>query len=334
MKMFASMMFCSYWVILTRILFASMRQDFCGRVFKTRVGHALVGHNMSSVLVGDEFECQLKCIHTQPCKSFNVHFSSNQANKHVCELNNQTREMKPSDFKARKGSNYYGPVQVSCVDISHEYKAKQSQAKTCTQIKSRNPKATSGSYIIDPDGPGGHGPFMVFCDMNDKMAVGVTVVGHDSENRTSVRGFDSPGSYERDVSYLGGDFDAVAKLSGLVDASKNCEQFIKYECHNSILFKSKTYGWWVSRNFEKMTYWGGATPADSLKCACGVTSPNSCAGNNGCNCDINDKVWRKDEGLLKEKSDLPVLQLRFGDTGDKGEEGYHTLGKLRCYGEE
>ena len=76
-------------------------------------GHALVGHNMSSVLVGDEFECQLKCIHTQPCKSFNVHFSSNQANKHVCELNNQTREMKPSDFKARKGSNYYGPVQVS-----------------------------------------------------------------------------------------------------------------------------------------------------------------------------------------------------------------------------
>ena len=76
-------------------------------------GHALVGHSMSSVLVGDEFECQLKCVHTQPCKSFNVHFSSSQANKWVCELNSQTREMKPSDFKARKGSNYYGPVQVS-----------------------------------------------------------------------------------------------------------------------------------------------------------------------------------------------------------------------------
>ena len=76
-------------------------------------GHALVGHSMSSVLVGDEFECQLKCIHTQPCKSFNVLFSSGQVNKHVCELNSQTREMKPSDFKARKGSNYYGPVQVS-----------------------------------------------------------------------------------------------------------------------------------------------------------------------------------------------------------------------------
>ena len=106
-------------------------------------------------------------------------------------------------------------------------------AKTCTQIKYRNAKATSGSYNIDPDGPGGHGPFMVFCDMNDKMAVGVTVVGHDSESRTSVKGFEDPGSYERNVSYLGGDFDAVAKLSGLVDASKNCEQFIKYECNGS-----------------------------------------------------------------------------------------------------
>ncbi|XP_074623859.1 contactin-associated protein 1-like [Acropora palmata] len=336
MEMFAAVLFCFYLDILTRIVFASVSQDFCGRVFETRVGHALVGHNMSSVLVGDEFKCQLKCLQTQPCKSFNVHFASGQANKHVCELNSQTREMKPSDFKARKGSNYYGPVQVSCVDISHEYKAKQSQlsTKTCTQIKSRNPKATSGSYIIDPDGPGGHGPFMVFCDMNDKMAVGVTVVGHSSENRTSVRGFEDRGSYTRDVSYLGGDFDAVAKLSGLVDASKNCEQFIKYECYDSVLFRSDPYGWWVSRNFEKMTYWGGATPADSLKCACGVTLPNSCAGNNGCNCDINDNKWRKDEGLLKEKSDLPVLQLRFGDTGDNGEGGYYTLGKLRCYGEE
>ena len=49
---------------------------------------------------------------------------------------------------------------------------------------------------------------------------------------------------------------------------------------------------------------------------------------------MNDLVWRKDEGLLKEKSDLPVLQLRFGDTGGIREVGYYTLGKLRCYGEE
>ena len=27
---------------------------------------------------------------------------------------------------------------------------------------------------------------------------------------------------------------------------------------------------------------------------------------------------------------LPVKQLRFGDTGSQGEEGYHTLGKFKC----
>ena len=92
-------------------------------------------------------------------------------------------------------------------------------------------------------------------------------------------------------------------------------------------------GWWVSRDGQAMTYWGGATPANSYKCGCGVTSPNSCADTaRGCNCDKNDAVWREDSGLLTEKSDLPVTQLRFGDTGGSKEQGYHTLGKLKCYG--
>ena len=78
-----------------------------------------------------------------------------------------------------------------------------------------------------------------------------------------------------------------------------------------------------------MTYWGGASPG-SGKCACGMT--NSCAGGNSCNCGVNDLVWREDSGLLTDKTTLPVKQLRFGDIGDGGEEGYHTLGKLKCYG--
>ncbi|XP_029200241.2 contactin-associated protein-like 2 [Acropora millepora] len=334
MKMFASMLFCLYLDILTRNVFASMSQDFCGRVFETQVGRALVGHNMSSVLVGDEFECQLKCIQTQFCKSFNVHFASSQANKRVCDLNNETREGKPSDFKVRKGSSYYGSVKVSCVDVSHENKGKQSQlsAKTCTEIKNRRPKATSGSYSIDPDGPGGHGPFTVFCDMNDKMAVGVTVVGHDSESETLVNGYDSRGSYVRNVHYQADGLADIQQLAGLLDASTHCEQFIKYRCYHSRLFRDGVFGWWVARDGSKMQYWGGAKPTDYQKCACGVTIPNSCADPKyGCNCDKNDGSWREDSGLLTEKSRLPVTQLKFGDTGS-GEKAYHILGKLKCSG--
>ena len=78
-----------------------------------------------------------------------------------------------------------------------------------------------------------------------------------------------------------------------------------------------------------MTYWGGAS--ESGRCACGMN--NSCADpGDECNCDANDGVWREDSGLLTDKSHLPVRQLRFGDTGKSGEQGYHTLGKLKCYG--
>jgi len=86
----------------------------------------------------------------------------------------------------------------------------------------------------------------------------------------------------------------------------------------------------VSRDSTKMTYWGGAPP-DSGKWACGMT--NSCAdSSHGCNCVKNDKVWREDSGLLTYKTHLPVKQLRFGDTGDGSEQGYHTLGKWKCSG--
>ena len=78
-----------------------------------------------------------------------------------------------------------------------------------------------------------------------------------------------------------------------------------------------------------MAYWGGAS--GNSKCACGMT--NSCANPSyGCNCDANDNAWREDSGLLTDKIELPVKQLRFGDTGDGAEQGYYTLGKLKCFG--
>lgn len=79
-----------------------------------------------------------------------------------------------------------------------------------------------------------------------------------------------------------------------------------------------------------MNYWGGSFPG-SWMCACGVKG--TCQGGYGCNCDANDGEWREDSGLLKDKSTLPVSQLRFGDTGNPREEkGFHTLGKFKCYG--
>jgi len=188
-----------------------------------------------------------------------------------------------------------------------------------------NKTNVSGNYVIDPDGAGGLAPFTVYCDMSDKNGVGVTVISHDSESRTHVSGFSSPGAYSRDIHYTGA---SLSQLASLTNVSSHCEQFIKYECYQSMMFISGD-AWWVSRDSVKMTYWGGASPG-SGKCACGMT--NSCAGGKGCNCDHNEYVWREDSGLLTDKTHLPVKQLRFGDASGYREEGYHTLGKLKCYG--
>ena len=195
---------------------------------------------------------------------------------------------------------------------------------SCSVIR-KYVSSISGNYVIDPDGEGGQAPFTVFCDMTDKSGVGVTVIGHDSESRTHVNGYSDRGSYSRDIHYTGASLSQLASLSRV---SLRCEQFIKYECYHSVIFSYGGYAWWVSRDSAKMTYWGGASI--NGKCACGMT--NSCANSGrGCNCDKNDFVWREDSGLLTDKTKLPVKQLRFGDTYGR-DHGYHTLGKLKCYG--
>ena len=196
---------------------------------------------------------------------------------------------------------------------------------SCSEVK-KYISSVSGNYVIDPDGEGGLAPFTVFCDMADKSGVGVTVISHDSESRTHVKGCEDPGCYSRDIHYTGA---SLSQLASLTRVSSQCEQFIKYECHDSGIWFYSPYGWWVSRDSAKMTHWGGASPG-SGKCACGMTN-SSADSSYGCNCDKNDPVWREDSGLLTDKTKLPVKQLRFGDVST-GEEGYHTLGKLKCFG--
>ena len=207
-------------------------------------------------------------------------------------------------------------------------------AKSCSHLNELNPGAESGTYIIDPDGHGVLLPFNVTCNMTDKNGVGVTVISHDSENKTLVDGCETGGCYSPDIHYTG---VSLSQLASLTNVSSHCEQFIKYECFHSVLELQAVYhyGWWESRDSKVMTYWGGACPG-SKNCACGRNK--SCVGGQlqRCNCDQNDAQWREDSGLLTDKSTLPVKKLKFGDVGKYSdgtdEKGYHTLGKFKCYG--
>ncbi|XP_022802122.1 peroxidasin homolog [Stylophora pistillata] len=221
--------------------------------------------------------------------------------------------------------NFYRSITASTL-----LEVRNSSLSSCSEIRIRYRGTSSGTYVIDPDGKGGVTPFSVYCDMTDKGGVGVTVISHDSERRTYVNyksvGCGSQGCYRKDVRYTG---VSTAQLVALARVSQNCEQFIKFECNNDIAFIQENYAWWVSRDGTRMNYWGGATGSDNM-CACGVT--NSCSNGNKCNCHNSAGGWREDSGLLTDKSALPVTQVRLGDLDNLDEEGFYTLGNLKCYG--
>ncbi|XP_038077101.1 uncharacterized protein LOC119744950 [Patiria miniata] len=179
--------------------------------------------------------------------------------------------------------------------------------KTCDEYKNVGYEL-DGVYLIDPDGKGGEKPFTVVCDM-EKQEHGVTIVHHQVSNqRTMVNNFEEPGSYSMDVSYGA----TLRQIENLKHVSGVCEQSVTYECQGSAFRVGDVqYHWWMSFDNEKID--------------------PTCLGNSNCDCDKDDNVLRKDVDLLKDKNKLPVMQLRFGDTGGNDEFGYYTLGPLRCW---
>ena len=158
----------------------------------------------------------------------------------------------------------------------------------------------------------------------------MTVISHNRESRTHVAiiprcNLDNRGCYSKDVTYTGVN---VAQLPSLARVSQNCEQFITFECNNHVAFVPESAAWGVSRDGRKINYWGGAGGSANT-CACGVT--NSSLNGQKCNCYNGGSGWREDSSLLTDKSALPVSQTRLADFDKSNVEGYHTLGKLKCY---
>jgi len=333
-------------------LYRNPEGDFSIGDFKRDPFRYLWAENITSPMVEGQFDCTFLCVAEAKCYSFNMAAYPDSKGLYLCELLATDKYRETKNFHANATFHHYSPWSPcesdpckNGADCVPEYElnsyrchcklgfcgtdCEHGENKSCSEIKLRDPNAPNGSYVIDPDGEGGVIAFTVDCDMTDKNNVGVTVISHDSENTTLVQGCEPKGCYKRDIHYTGTNLLQLGKLTAI---SAHCEQFIKYECHHSMLLRNgNMFGWWVSRDGDKMTYWGGANSIHLYKCACGVTG--TCANSGyGCNCDENDNVWREDSGLLTNKSHLPVMQLRFGDVTPSTELGYYTLGKLRCYG--
>ncbi|XP_057341760.1 neurexin-4 isoform X1 [Microplitis mediator] len=204
---------------------------------------------------------------------------------------------------------------------------------SCEAYKNLNSGVQQKETKIDVDGSGPLDPFPVTCQFYPDGVV-MTVIRHSNELSTPVEGYEEPGSFQQDISY-DADFDQIAAV---INRSLSCHQHINYACKHSRLFNTpvnsndlfRPNSWWVSRNNQKMDYWGGALPG-SRKCECGVLG-NCIDHTKWCNCDAGFDSWNEDGGDITEKEHLPVRQLRFGDTGTAldEKEGRYTLGPLIC----
>ncbi|XP_076625165.1 neurexin-4 isoform X3 [Colletes latitarsis] len=208
---------------------------------------------------------------------------------------------------------------------------------SCEAYKNINTVNQRADIKIDVDGSGPLNPFPVVCEFYTDGRVR-TILRHNNERITPVDGFQEPGSFVQDIIY---DAD-MDQIEALLNRSTNCRQRISYECIHSKLFNSpvpqgdyfRPNSWWVSRNNQKMDYWGGALPG-SRKCECGILG-NCVDPTKWCNCDSEVKGPLEDSGDITEKEYLPVKQLRFGDTGTPVDEkeGRYTLGPLICEGDD
>ncbi|KAL1140158.1 hypothetical protein AAG570_000090, partial [Ranatra chinensis] len=207
---------------------------------------------------------------------------------------------------------------------------------SCEAFKNTNPVGERAEIEIDVDGSGPLAPFPVTCEYYSDGRV-ITVVHHRNEGDTTVDGFQEPGSFKQDISY---DAD-IQQLEALTNRSRSCSQRIEYTCRKSRLLNSpsseenfRPYSWWVSRRNQRMDYWGGSVPG-SRKCQCGIMG-NCIDSTKWCNCDSGLDSQLTDDGELKDKNELPVKQLRFGDTGNALDEksGSYRLGPLMCEGDD
>ncbi|XP_046451016.1 uncharacterized protein LOC124199278 [Daphnia pulex] len=228
-------------------------------------------------------------------------------------------------LKVQRETNSESALLKTEKEIGRQVAGKSAMPRTCQDARSADPSLSSGMYWIDPDGQGvGDAPIQVYCD----MASGSTSVLHDSESPMDVGHCTDPGCYSRAVNYSA----TSRQMSALVELSNECHQSIKYDCYFAIFeFDNIAYSWWNDKNGNEKYFWAGMN-TDVHTCQCGIDG-NCVEASTKCNCDSSAPVQLVDDGVIADKSVLPITRLNFGRTQLASSSGVHTLGRFECTGQ-
>ncbi|XP_049720896.1 contactin-associated protein-like 4 isoform X6 [Elephas maximus indicus] len=197
--------------------------------------------------------------------------------------------------------------------------------QSCEAYKHRG--NTSGFYYIDSDGSGPLGPFLAYCNMTETAW---TIIQHNGSDLTRVKSANPESPYAGFFEYVA----SMDQLQATINLAEHCEQELTYYCKKSRLVNKQDgnpLSWWVGRNNEMQTYWGGSLP-EPKKCTCGLEG-NCIDSQYYCNCDADRNEWTNDTGFLSYKEHLPVTKIVITDTGRPHSEAVYKLGPLLCRGD-
>ncbi|XP_067044056.1 uncharacterized protein [Acropora muricata] len=147
------------------------------KIFETFDGFQLSGHVMELIQTTDEFDCGLRCLRNQHCRSFNSKDTGdNICGKTICQLNNQTRLTAPDFFKPTPGFTYFEKA-VKGWHSSHP-------GRSCKDILESKDSVGDGEYWIDPEGNGKS--LKVYCDMTTALGGWLLIFNVVIDNSSSL----------------------------------------------------------------------------------------------------------------------------------------------------
>uniref|UniRef100_A0A3B3UTL5 Contactin associated protein family member 5 n=1 Tax=Poecilia latipinna TaxID=48699 RepID=A0A3B3UTL5_9TELE len=186
--------------------------------------------------------------------------------------------------------------------------------------------SSSGFYFIDPDGSGPLGPTQVYCNMTEKKVW--TVLSHNNSAPVKVQNSSPQRPHVMKFSYNA----SADQLRAIVTGAEQCQQEVVYNCRKPTSRYIRPLSWWLDRQGDKRSYWGGFLPGVQ-QCSCSLEE-NCMDMNYFCNCDADADAWTNDTGILSYKDHLPVSQIVIGDTNRTGSQAVYHVGSLRCYGDK
>ncbi|XP_012566541.2 contactin-associated protein like 5-3 [Hydra vulgaris] len=198
---------------------------------------------------------------------------------------------------------------------------------TCAGVKKSGEKR-SDVYYIDFDGMGPMQPVLALCILGRTIESSITQINNTNYNDKDVT--TASGKNNFDIDYAAN----IVQMRELILNSAYCEQYIKYTCLGTPIFRSPEGPpsvRWMGGDDILHYYWGGAKNNRGY-CACGLDQTCFNVGKY-CNCDdLSAYQSLVDDGNLTIKEHLPVRQVQFDQVLKGSVTAQLRVDHLRCTG--